>query len=156
MKTIIESAKEDLLERIRGYRSEFYQGEPHDVIHEVADSSVPCYTAELLRLAHEDLHLATEEPELGPAFDGSPTPTNIIAANVFERIEAALWEYWQDEGEALFQEYETADDNLADIIKIRDNEDDEPGLAHIEIEERYNITSDEVLDYIYLKDSKTA
>jgi len=74
--------------------------EPHDQIFEIADSSVPVYTGDLLRLAAENLHLATEEPELGPAngsnFDGTPSPVNIIAANVFEHIEQALWGAWQE------------------------------------------------------------
>ena len=70
--------------------------EPHDTIHEIADSSVPVYTYDLLQLAADNLNLAVDVPEIGPAFDGSPTPVNIIAANVFEYIEAALWEYWND------------------------------------------------------------
>ena len=43
------------------------------MIHEIADSSVPVYTSDLLALACADTSLATDEPELGPAFDGSPT-----------------------------------------------------------------------------------
>jgi len=70
--------------------------EPHDCIHEIADSSVPVYNYDLLRLAADNLNLGVDEPELGPAFDGSPTPINIIAANVFEAIESELWEYWND------------------------------------------------------------
>jgi hypothetical protein len=56
---------------------------------------VPIYTGDLLRLAADNLQLATDEPELGPAFDGTPTPVNIIAANVFEHIEQELWQAWQ-------------------------------------------------------------
>ncbi len=57
-----------------------------DAAHELADSSVPVYTSDLMRLAAEDTDLATSEPSLGPAFDGRPTPVNIIAANVYERL----------------------------------------------------------------------
>ena len=64
-----------------------------DTIHELADGLVPVYTSDLLSLAADNLALATDEPELGPAFDGSPTPTNIIAANVYEWLTAELWEY---------------------------------------------------------------
>ena len=74
--------------------------EPHDAIFEIADNAVPIYTGDLLRLAAENLQLATDEPELGPAFDGKPTPVNIIAANVFEHVEAALWAAWQEDEEA--------------------------------------------------------
>lgn len=74
--------------------------EPHDQIFEIADSSVPVYTGDLLRLAAENLQLATADPELGPAngsnFDGTPSPVNIIASNVFEHIEAALWDAWHE------------------------------------------------------------
>lgn len=68
----------------------------HDLIFEAADSGVPVYTYDLIALAHDDLSLATNTPELGPAFDGSPTPENIIAANVFERLESELWDYWRE------------------------------------------------------------
>ena len=68
--------------------------EPHDVIHEIADSCVPIYNADLLQIACDDFEIATAEPESGPAFDGTPTPLNIIAANVYEAIEAHLWEKW--------------------------------------------------------------
>jgi hypothetical protein len=55
-----------------------------------------------LQLAAENINLAVDTPECGPAFDGSPTPVNIIAANVFEHIERELWDAWsemQDEEE---------------------------------------------------------
>jgi len=69
--------------------------EPHDVIHEFADSGTPCMNATLLQLAADNYDLALAEPEVGPAFDGKPTPVNIIAANVYEAIEAGLWEEWE-------------------------------------------------------------
>ena len=70
--------------------------EPSDVIHEIADSSVPIYTSDLLELASQSNELALAVPELDPAFDGEPTLVNIIAANVFEAIEAGLWEEWRE------------------------------------------------------------
>ena len=81
-----------------------------DLIFETADQMVPIYTYELLELAQDDLYLATEEPELGPAFDGKPTVVNIIAANVFEALESDLWEYWNelesDDSDLTFPEVE--------------------------------------------------
>jgi len=86
--------------------------EPHDRIFEIADGSVPVYTHDLLRLAADNCHLATDEPELGPAngsnFDGTHSPVNIIAANVYEHIEAALWTAWQE-----MLDEEEADDDAA-------------------------------------------
>ena len=67
-----------------------------DLIFETADSSVPIYTYDLLNCASDDLYLATEEPELGPAYDGSPTVVNIITANIFEALESDLWDYWRE------------------------------------------------------------
>ena len=93
---VLANAVHELRDRWTHYRDEFgpRADEPHDVIHEIADGAVPVYTSDLLALACEDNALATDTPELGPAFDGSPTPVNIIAANVFEAIEAALWNEW--------------------------------------------------------------
>lgn len=82
----------------------------HDLIFSICDSSVPVYTSHLLELASDNISLAVDTPELGPAFDGSPTPANIIAANVFEAIEQDLFEYWEElkDDEELFP---TEDDN---------------------------------------------
>ena len=88
----------DAIAELRDWRTEHPHEEPHDAIHEIADSSVPVYTGDLLRLAAENLQLATEEPECGPAFDGSPTPVNIIAANVYAHLETTLWAAWETLG----------------------------------------------------------
>lgn len=75
---------------------EAYGGMTHeaacDAAHELADSMVPVYTGELMELAAEDIDLATDEPEIGPAFDGSPTPVNIVAGNVYDRLYAIAYE----------------------------------------------------------------
>jgi hypothetical protein len=97
----------DAIAELREWREDHPHEEPHDAIHEIADSSVPVYTGDLLRLAAENIALATDEPEVGPAFDGSPMPVNIIAANVYEHLERALWDAWQT------MEDEEADDDAA-------------------------------------------
>jgi hypothetical protein len=95
--TALESdARDELRDRWTSYREDFAGGSESDVIHEVADAMVPCYTSDLLALANDDNGLATDEPELGPAFDGAPTPVNVIAANVYERLTAALWNAWRE------------------------------------------------------------
>jgi len=76
-----------------------------DIILEVADSNVPIYTSDLLDVASNDNWVATNDPSLGPAFDGSPTPTNIIAANIFEGIEENLWEFMNSEFMELLEDY---------------------------------------------------
>ena len=85
---LLKDARAEYLERRRDYPSE----DASDVAHEVADSNVPVYTAELMRLASEDIELATAEPDIGPAFDGKPTPVNIVAANLYETILAECYE----------------------------------------------------------------
>lgn len=104
---------DDAIDELREWRKDNPSEEPHDQIFEITDSSVPVYTGDLLRLAADNLHLATDEPELGPAngcnFDGTPSPVNIIAANVFEHIEAALWEAWRE-----MEDEETEDEEEAE------------------------------------------
>lgn len=90
---ILRGARQELREYLEDWtEDDFEQDEPHDIIHEIADSNVPVYTSDLMQLAADYLPLATNEPELGPAFDGSPTPTNIVAANVYDTITEDLWE----------------------------------------------------------------
>lgn len=72
---------------------EYGISEISDTVHEIADGLVPVYTSDLMSLAAEHLNFAVDEPELGPAFDGTPTPANIVAANIYEWLTAELWEY---------------------------------------------------------------
>ena len=58
----------------------------HDTAHEIADGAVPVYYNRIAEVGASDLALILDEPEIGPAFDGSPTPVNIIAANIYERV----------------------------------------------------------------------
>jgi hypothetical protein len=90
---LVKSACEELQEWIDENPGD---DEPHDRIFEIADSHVPVYNSDIIQCAADNISLAVDEPELGPAFDGSPTPINIIAANIFEYIEAELWEYYND------------------------------------------------------------
>ena len=90
--------------------------EPHDMIFEITDSCVPIYTYDLLAVAQSNLWLATYEPEMGPAFDGSPTPTNIIAANIFEAIEQDLFEFWDEIPDGRYV-YGIESDSLAGLFR---------------------------------------
>jgi hypothetical protein len=94
------------LHELKGYASEaldeytesdddgelYLNGELGDIAHEIADGLVPVYTSDLMQLAADNINLATNEPELGAAFDGSPTPANIVAANVYEELCGEVWE----------------------------------------------------------------
>ena len=84
----IKNAREEM----REYLEDDSDGDVGTWAHEIADTSTPLYTTEILATVQDDFRLATAEPELGPAFDGSPTPANIIAANIYERIYDAVME----------------------------------------------------------------
>ncbi len=90
-----DGAKAELRERFNDFPGEFDGGEPHDVIHEIADSSVPVYNVELVELAGIP-EVGHHETELPPAFDGTPTIINVAATAVFELLEAALWDEWRE------------------------------------------------------------
>jgi len=99
-----------------------------DIIHEIADGTTPVYHSDLLEVAMSSIgSIATVEPELGPAFDGRPTPTNIIAANIYEALCEAMWEYV---GSAEWKDH---------LIKYCDTNEivlDVGGPAHVNIKEK--------------------
>lgn len=111
-------AIEELEGDIRNNRDSFDSGEPHDRITEIADSSTPVCTHDLLLLAADNLNLATVEPELGPAFDGSATPANIIAANIYEYIQTELWDFWHTDGEEMYEEFSRIDEEWDSILDM--------------------------------------
>lgn len=92
MDSILEDARNELREWAKENPDE---DEPHDTISEISDSSVPVYTYDILELGAGNFDLMTAVPELGPAFDGTPTPVNIIAANIYEKIQESLWDEWR-------------------------------------------------------------
>ena len=102
----------DVAEEVRERSGELRDERFEDTIAEIADSNTPIYTSDILAYAKDDNSLATDVPEIGPAFDGEPTPVNIIAANIYERLSNAayealreLQEEWEDEEiEALLSE----------------------------------------------------
>jgi len=73
--------------------------EPQEQISEIAYGCVPVNFFELLQLAVDNIHLATDS-ECGPAsgcnFDGTLSPVNLIAGNVIEHVEHALWNSWEE------------------------------------------------------------
>ena len=90
LREILKDAEEELRDRWNDLDT--CQRRDLDIIHEIADSNVPIYNSDILEVAADNLYMATNEPELGPAFDGSPTPVNIIAANIYEAITERLYE----------------------------------------------------------------
>ena len=105
MTTRLEELENDAIQELKEWAIDNYPDDPGDVINEIADSYVPVYNHDILRLAVDNINLALNEPELGPAFDGSPTPINIIAANIYEYIEQALYDAWNDIEEEINDNY---------------------------------------------------
>ena len=95
MTTLFELV-ESAIEKLEEWANDNIGSDPDEIAFSIADNHVPVYTSSLLELALDDLDLAITEPEIGPAFDGSSTPANIIAANVFDYIRNALYEAWDD------------------------------------------------------------
>jgi len=90
LEQLITSAKEALEEAL------YYEPDieyPEDRIHEITDNACLLPNHTYLQLAADNMELALEEPELGPAFDGRPTPVNIICANLYEHISQELFQH---------------------------------------------------------------
>jgi len=92
---IIENAKADFIEQQRDCEY------PEDLIAEIADQSVPFYYNQIAELALSDIALILDEPELGACtgdnFRGMEnTPVAYIAANIYERVQAALYELFYE------------------------------------------------------------
>ena len=68
-----------------------WNGDEHAMIHELADNAVPVYNADILRITAEEPEIAHTAPDYA-AFDGTFTPVNVAAANIYEAIQTALWE----------------------------------------------------------------
>lgn len=97
LEQIIQAAKEELQEQLANEPDMEY---PEDRIHEITDNACLMPNYQYLDLAAANNDLATSEPELGPAFDGTPTAINIICANLYERISQELFELLHEIQEA--------------------------------------------------------
>lgn len=84
---------DDHIERLEGDELASFLDSPDysGTLHEIADGCVPVYNADILDVAASDHNVSLREPECGPAFDGTPTPVNIAAANIYELISEALY-----------------------------------------------------------------
>ena len=115
MYDLYKECRQELKEQVIEYRRTIEGDEISDIISETADSNTPTHTWDILQYAANNIALAVDEPEIGPAFDGSPTPVNIIAANIYEAIEADLWEYWQEELEEEVAELENEEEEPTEV-----------------------------------------
>ena len=118
MYDLYKECRQELREQVIEYRRTINGDEINDIIWEIADSNTPISIWDILQYAANNIALAVDEPEIGPAFDGSPTPVNIIAANIYEAIEADLWEYWQEELEEKVTELENEEEEDTESAEV--------------------------------------
>ena len=102
MRTLLQDARDSLKNDYDLLDAKY----PSDLIAECADGFVPVYTSDLLEYGSANWELMTDEPGIGPAFDGSPTPINIIAANIYEAVSNHLHQELDDIMEELQEELE--------------------------------------------------
>ncbi len=89
----IEEIKADALEELEErFKAEPDMQYPEDMVSEIADSSVPVYTHDLITVAQNSVDVMYHENELGPAFGGEPTIPNIIATAIYEIVQENLYE----------------------------------------------------------------
>ena len=92
--------------------SVFMNSDVIDSAHDVADSNTPIYTADLLRVALDDISLASEVPEV-ICYDGKPSTINILSAVIYERIVDHVCEQEQAIKKEIIDE--RLDDTLSEI-----------------------------------------
>ena len=109
IRDVCADALDDFKDRIDNYDGD------DDDISEIADSNVPIYTMDLIRLCMDRLDLLCDEPEIGPA----ETPLQAIQYNVYDCIYQHLHDYWEnrpdDEDEDDTYENEDGTVNVAKL-----------------------------------------
>lgn len=83
-----------------------------DLMHEIADGCTPIYNSDVLQCAMDNMWLATESPELE-----YENPLQGIQYNIYDHLMEKLYEYWNDEGESLYNDYQMIEDDYEDIYE---------------------------------------
>ena len=86
---IIESAIDDLQERIKEEEIKIDEIELDDAIAEIADNNIPIYTYDLLQYASNNFDLIQPSDLQGE----EPSVTSIIQANIYEILTEELYAY---------------------------------------------------------------
>ena len=92
-KETLEGLVADAIEDLKDWVKDNPGEEPEGTIFEIIDLAVPVYDSALLQLGSDNWELMTNAPDSGLVGD-NPTPINIIRANIYEHVEAKLWEWW--------------------------------------------------------------
>jgi hypothetical protein len=127
LKECKDSVKEQVREAIDDYIRENPDDDREDIeqnidysgtITEIYDGAVPVYYSEIMEIGNVP-EVYNHENELGPAFDGTPTPMNILAGAIYEILYEVAWEEISDyldelEEAGKFDEKDDEDDNEED------------------------------------------
>ena len=101
----LEELKEMVQDEVKTKIDEFIEENPdydkeqirdkiddNGTITEMVDSSVPIYNSTIMELGSLS-EVYQHENELGPAFDGTPTPVNILATAIYEILMETAWDF---------------------------------------------------------------
>ena len=86
---LVESAIEELEERLKWNKENEEEQDIDDLITEIADNNIPIYTYDLLQYASNNFDLI-EPSEL---CSDNPSVINIIQANIYEILREELYNY---------------------------------------------------------------
>lgn len=101
LRSIIEDAKESLVELMDGGENALRKGHPSDdLISEVADGAVPVYNYDRISVLQSSSELWCDRPDL--ASDDSDI-IDLIGFAIYEAVEQALYQYVRDLGEEPVQ-----------------------------------------------------
>ena len=127
MTETLQECVSDAIDELRDWVKDNPDEEPHDTISELADSNTPIYHATILDMAASNWEIGQVESELGPAFDGTATPSNIAAANIYEHLNQKMHEWVSrlQECELCSGEGEVYDECTECLGTGRENDQDE-------------------------------
>jgi hypothetical protein len=91
--SILADAREELRDRYENYRDEFHQGDPHDVIHEIADSSVPIYYSDIFAVIADLPGYDLSDPGIA---EGVTDLSKLAQIHIYDAISMHLFESWDE------------------------------------------------------------
>jgi hypothetical protein len=90
---ILADARQELREAWENDRDSFYQGEPHDVIHEIADSSVPIYYSDIFAVLADLPGYELSDPGIA---EGVTDLSKLAQIHIYDAVSMDLFESWEE------------------------------------------------------------
>jgi hypothetical protein len=91
--SILADARQELRDRWADDRDGFYQGEPHDAIHEIADSSVPIYYSDIFAVLADLPSYELSDPGIA---EGVTDLSKLAQIHIYDAISMDLFESWEE------------------------------------------------------------